>query len=51
MIRKDDSEAGNLEFLLVRKSIRCHADTKTRHAVEKYYAVVIAMKETTTMLA
>lgn len=39
------------EFLLARKRIWCHADTKTRHAAQKYYAVVMATNHTTTMSA
>lgn len=40
-----------MEFLLARKWIWCHADTKTRHAAQKYYAVVVATNQTTTMSA
>lgn len=48
MIRKKDPW---VEFLLARKRIWCHADTKTRHAAQKYYAVVVATNQTTTMSA
>lgn len=40
-----------MEFLFARKWIWCHADTKTRHAAQKYCVVVMAMNYTTTMLA
>lgn len=40
-----------MEFLLAKKWIWCHADTKTRHAAQKYYAVAGATNQTTTMSA